>query len=172
MSRRRPPCGQHGLQLGAEQQRAVVQQRIVHGLDAQPVARHEEGLAVAVPQREGEHAAKVLDAVRAPGLPGMHDDLGVALGVEHMAQGLQFGDELLVVVDLAVEDHHHRAVFVEQRLLAGGDVDDGQAAVAQPDAGLQVQAAFVGARCSCESFMRCSTAARSMSRLPRVSNCR
>jgi hypothetical protein len=72
--------------------------------------------------------------------------LGVALGVEDMAQRLQLGDQFLVVVDLAVEDHHHRAVFVEQRLLAGGDVDDGQAPVAEAQAGLDVQAAFVGPR--------------------------
>ena len=59
--------------------------------------------------------------------------------------GLQLGDQLLEVVDLAVEDDDHRAVFVEQRLLAGGDVDDRQAPVAEADAGLDVQAAFVRA---------------------------
>ncbi len=73
----------------------------------------------------------------------MHDHLGVALGVEHMAQRLQFRDQLLVVVDFAVEYHHHRAVFVEQRLLAGGNVDDRQAPVTQADAGLDMQAALV-----------------------------
>jgi len=65
--------------------------------------------------------------------------------VEHVAQRLQLGDEALVVVDFAVEDDHDRAVFVEQRLLAGGNVDDRQAPVAQANAGLDVQAAFVGA---------------------------
>ena len=57
--------------------------------------------------------------------------------------GLQLGDQFLVVVDLAVEDDDDRAVFVEQRLLAGGEVDDGQPAVAEAHAGLEVQAAFV-----------------------------
>jgi hypothetical protein len=37
----RPPWQQR-LQFGAEQQRAVVQQRVEHRLDAQPVARHEQ----------------------------------------------------------------------------------------------------------------------------------
>ena len=67
------------------------------------------------------------------------------LGVEDVAQRLQLGDQLLVVVDLAVEDDDHRAVFVEQRLLAGGDVDDRQPPVAEAHAGLEVQAAFVRA---------------------------
>jgi hypothetical protein len=75
----------------------------------------------------------------------VHDDFGVTLGVELVAQGLQLGDQFLVVVDLAVEDHHHRAIFIEQRLLARGHVDDGQAPVAHAHAGLDVQAAFVGA---------------------------
>ena len=73
----------------------------------------------------------------------MDDHLGVALGVEHVPQRLQLGDQLLVVVDFTVEDHHHGTVFIEQRLLAGGNVDNGQTPVAQSDAGLDVQAAFV-----------------------------
>ena len=137
--------GQERLELGAEEQRAVVEQRVVQRLDAQPVPRHEQRLLVAVPQREGEHAAKALHAGFAPLLPGVDDDLGVALGVEAVAGGLQFGNQFLVVVDLAVEDHDHRAVLVEQRLLAGGDVDDAQPPVAEAQPGLDVQAAFVGA---------------------------
>jgi hypothetical protein len=66
----------------------------------------------------------------------------------------------LVVVDLAVEDDDHRAVFVEQRLLAGGDVDDRQPPVAEADAGLDVQAALVRAAVVLRSFMRRSTARR------------
>src|SRR5690606_20998535 len=49
------------------------------------------------------------------------------------------------VVDLAVEDDRHRAVLVEQRLLAGGEVDDGQAPVRERDARLEVVATFVRA---------------------------
>jgi hypothetical protein len=124
---------------------------------------------VAVPQREGEHAAKALHAVFAPGFPGVHDALGVALGVEDVAQRLQFGDQFLVVVDLAVEDHDHRAVFVEQRLLAGGDVDDGQAPVAEAQAGLDVQAAFVRAAVRLRR-RSCGAARVETARLPRVSN--
>ena len=40
---------------------------------------------------------------------------------------------------------HHGAVLVVQRLLAGGQVDDRQAPVAEADAGLDVQAALVRA---------------------------
>ena len=97
---------------------------MVHGFDTQAVTRQKEGLLVAVPQGKGKHAAKALDAVGAPGFPSVDDDFGVALGVKHVAQRLQLGNERLVVVDFAVEDDHDRAVFIEQGLLAGGDVDD------------------------------------------------
>ena len=62
-----------------------------------------------------------------------------------MAQRLQFGHQLLEVVDLAVEHDDDAAVFVVQRLLAGRQVDDRQPAMAEPDAGLEVQSAFIGA---------------------------
>ena len=137
------PVRQNGLELGAEQQGAVIEKRVVQGFDAQSVTRHEEGLLLAVPQGEGEHAAKALDAVDSPRFPGVHDDLGVALGVKHVAQRLQFRNELLVVVDFAIKDHHDRAVFVEQRLLAGRDVNDRQAPMAQAHARLNVQLALV-----------------------------
>ena len=136
---------EHRLQLGAEQEGAVIEQRVVQRLDAQPVARQEQGLAVAVPEREGEHAAKAVDAGLAPGLPGVDDDFGVAAGVEHVAERLQLRDQFLVVVDLAVEDDAHAVVFVVERLLAGGQVDDRQAPVPQADARLDMQAALVRA---------------------------
>ena len=68
------------------------------------------------------------------------------------------GIEFLEVVDLAVEDDDDGAVLVEQRLLAGRDVDDRQAAVAEADARLEVQAALVRAAVQLRSFIRCSTA--------------
>ena len=73
----------------------------------------------------------------------MHDHLGVALGVEGMAECLQFGNQLLVVIDLAVEYHNDRAVFVEQWLLTCRDVNDRQAAMPQADSRLDVQATLV-----------------------------
>ena len=42
--------------------------------------------------------------------------------------------DLVMVVDLAVEHDDDRAILVEDRLLASGDVDDAQAAHAERDA--------------------------------------
>ena len=101
-------------------------------------------LASAIPQRKGEHAAKTLDAGLAPGLPGVHDDFRIAAGVEGMAQCLQFGNELLIVVDFPVENHADALVFVVKRLLAGGQVDDGEPAMAKTDLAIGMNAHLVG----------------------------
>ncbi len=122
--------GEQGLQLGAEQQHAIRQRRIEQRLHAEPVAREKQGLLWLVPKCKGEHAAKALDARLAPGFPGVHDDFRVTAGAEHVAQRRQFRDQLAVVVDLAVENDDDRAVFVEQRLLACGQVDDRESLVA------------------------------------------
>ena len=69
MSRCKPAVREQRLQLGAEEQRAVGEQRVVQRLDAKPVAREEQRRAVAVPQREREHAAEALDAALRPTPP-------------------------------------------------------------------------------------------------------
>jgi hypothetical protein len=72
------------------------------------------------------------------------DDFSVAASVEDMAEGLQFRNEFLVIVDFAVEDDADALVFVVEWLLAGGQVDDGEPTMAEPDAGFEMQAAFIG----------------------------
>ena len=135
--------GQERLQLGTKEQGSIVEEGVVQRLYAKPVACHEERLPVTVPQRKGEHASKALDAVDAPRLPRVDDDFRVTAGAKHMPERLQLGHQLPVVVNLAVEDDDHRSVLVEKRLLATGDVDDRQPAVAQTQSRLDMQAALV-----------------------------
>ena len=135
--------GHDRLQFRAEHEQAVRQQRIEHRLDADMVARQEQGLLAAVPDAEGEHAAQAAHAVRAPGLVSGQHHLGVRLGAERDAERDQLVAQLAVVVDLAVEDDHRVAVAADQRLLAGGDVDHRQAAVAHAERRFGVQLALV-----------------------------
>ena len=51
-------CTSSALQLRAEHELAVRQERVEERLDAEAVAREEQRLAVPVPEREGEHAAE------------------------------------------------------------------------------------------------------------------
>ena len=122
--------GQQALLLAADR-RAARAGRHEQRLDAEGVAGAEQFLALGVPQREGEHAAKSAQRVGTPVVIGRDDGLTVAVGCEGgpVAFG-QLGAQLEVVVDLAVEDQHvapglgRRAPA--QRLVRVGDVDDRQ----------------------------------------------
>src|SRR5688500_8909046 len=90
------------------------------------VAGHEQPAATAVPEREGEHAAQAVHAVIAQFLVEVDDHLRVASGGEAVAPSLELGAQLHVVVDLAVEDHHHAAVLVADGLVARLEIYDGE----------------------------------------------
>jgi hypothetical protein len=75
----------------------------------------------------------------------VHDHFGVRPALEAVAAPLELGAQLVEIVDLAVEDHRHRPVFIEHGLVAGGEVDDGQPAVTQPDPAPEMHAVGVGA---------------------------
>ncbi len=142
--------GQRGVrgerfQLRAEDQRAVGEPGVVERLHAEAVAREEERLAVAVPESEGEHAAEAFHAALAPCLPRVDDHLGVALRPENVSERHELGDQLLEVVDLAVEDDDDGAVLVVERLLAGREIDDRESPMAEADSRFDVQPAPVRA---------------------------
>src|SRR5258706_12357486 len=61
-----------------------------------------------------------------------------------MTGGAQRGDQLAIVVDLAVVGDDDAAVLVEQRLLAAREIDDRQPAMAEPDSGRAVETGTVG----------------------------
>ena len=100
--------GEQRLEFRPEEESAVVQNSVVKRLDPETVAGEEQRLAVAVPQGEGEHAAKAVDTRCAPGFPGVDDDFGIATSVEDVAERLQFRNEFLIVVDFPVEDDADR----------------------------------------------------------------
>src|SRR5450759_4098905 len=75
----------------------------------------------------------------------MNDDFGVGVGVEAMAAAFELGAEFGKVVNLAVENDPCVAVFVENGLMASGEVDDGEAAHAEASAVGDVESLIVGA---------------------------
>ena len=117
--------GHDRLDLGGKDEpRAVV--IVIERLLADPVARDKQARARRVPDRDGKHAVEPLQAVRAPFLIGVQNDLGVAARAEDMPFRLQLRPEIAEVVQLAVEDDAARPVFVPNRLLPARKVDDAQ----------------------------------------------
>ena len=119
--------------------------RHVQRLDAEPVAGHDGAAGVPLADDAGEHAEQPLDPPRAPLRVAAHDDLGVAGGEEPVAEALELGAELAVVVDHAVEDDGEAELVVDHGLGAAlGQVDDLEPAVAERDVALRPDAGAVG----------------------------
>ena len=137
--------GEQRLEFRPEEESAVVQDSVVKRLDPKAVAGEKQRFAVAVPQGKGEHAAKAVDTRCAPGFPSVDDDFGIATSVEDMTEHLQLWNEFLIIVDFPVEDDADRLILVIERLLAGGQIDDREPAVAEADARFDMQATFVRA---------------------------
>jgi len=98
-----------------------------------------------IPEREREHAPQVLHATVAEALVGGEDDFGIAPRGEGPAGRLQARAQVAKVVDLAIEDDVAATVGARHRLLAGDEVDDGQAGHTETDTLLDVLAVRVGA---------------------------
>ncbi len=117
--------------------------RIVERLDAEPIAGQQQPLLPDVPQRKGEHAPQLADAVVTGFFVEMNDHLRVTARRERMAATLQPCSELLEVIDLSVEHDDHAAVLVADRLPSSGEIDDAQAARPEPDVGIEIHALVV-----------------------------
>jgi hypothetical protein len=126
-------------QAGGEQQRlclggkppAPLVAEVVHRLHAARIARQEQTLPRLVPQRQREHALQAGKGRRPLLLEGMDHRLRVGAGGEAVTARLEPAAELAMVVDLAIADQVHSAVFAGQRLRAVGGAHDGQAVAAQ-----------------------------------------
>ncbi len=132
------------LDLRCEQQ-AVLGDRPVQRLDAQPIAGEEQPAAAGVPDREREHASKAMHAVVAPFLVGVHDRFGITQRPVPMTRRFERRTHVAVVVDLAVVDDPDRCILVAERLLSRRQIDDAQPPMAEGRACIDVAAPRVRA---------------------------
>jgi hypothetical protein len=127
---------QERLDLRPEHEPAVVDS-VVERLDPDAVAHEPQPALPFVPQGEGEHAAKPVQALDPPLLVRVHDRLGVRMVRDEgvAADPLELLPHRRVVVDLAVVDELDRAVLVRNRLVRGvREIDDREPSRAQADA--------------------------------------
>ena len=139
-----PPPADQGRQSGREPDHAG-RFRQIERLDPQTVAPQHDPAAVALPDREGEHAVELLDEPRPPGVIGLQHHLGVAVGEELVALPFQFGAQFRVIVDAAVEYDGQAQGRIDHGLLGGiGQIDDLQPAVAERHPALSESSGAVG----------------------------
>jgi hypothetical protein len=97
----------------------------------EPVPPQDQALGLAVPDGEGEHALQPSRQRRRLEILGqVGDDLGVPRRLELVAGPAQLGAQGGEVVYLAVQRDPDRAVLVGDRRVAGQQVDDCQAGLA------------------------------------------
>ena len=63
----------------------------------------------------------------------MEQNLRVAVGSEDAATPTQLGPQILKVVDLAIEDNDQRTSLIDHWLISGGEIDDRQPQMGQPN---------------------------------------
>src|SRR5258708_8518674 len=136
--------GKDRFNFGSEVEISLVE-RIVKRLLAQAVAGQDQFAFGLVVDGEGEHATQFLDAVGSHFFVEMNNDFGVAVGAEAMATAFELGANVEEVVDLAVVNDPGAAVFIEDWLVAAGEVDDAEAAHAETSAVGNIKSPSVGA---------------------------
>ena len=114
-----------GADLGPEDDAAAIV-KDVQRLDAEGVARQDQGAGRGIPEGQAKHAVEPRQCTKTPLLVGMHDDFGIGTGLESVTEGLQFVAQLAEVVDFSVEHDPHGAGLVGDGLVASFQVDDAQ----------------------------------------------
>ncbi len=147
--RERQPCRLTGeredrLDLRSEHQPARVLTQIQR-LGSEAIAREQQLVLAAVPDREREDPIEAVEHAHPPFLVAVHEHFAVGVRDELVAARLEQPAQLAVVVDLAVVGQPDRVVLVGHRLMAClAQVDDRQAPVSEPDRPVEVKALVVG----------------------------
>jgi len=108
-------------------------------LHAIAIARREQLVRPVIPDRERVFAAQSVHALRAEVLVEVQCDLAVRARAQAMcARRLELRLHSLVVVELAVGDDPHASILAGDGLIAGREVDDAEARVAERGAAARV----------------------------------
>ena len=118
---------------------------VIERLFAEPVAYQVKRAGRAVAIGKGEHSVDPLDRAPHPiATDQLKQDFGIGMVAQRHAEAPQFGGEGPIPVYFAIEHESVAGGFVDARLRAAGDVDDGQPRVAQSDASVDKDTAAVG----------------------------
>ena len=127
------------FQLRGEGHAAAWQSSVIERLHAKTVSRDEQLLFFAVPNRESENAAELLEHRGAEQIVKRSNNRRVGVGVERISTTPKVFPQGLKVVYLAIEDNLITPPTTRHGLRGGrARVDNGQAAMRQSDPGVGV----------------------------------
>src|SRR5215813_10334602 len=92
--------------------------RIEKRLFPNPVSSQQEHFLALVPYRKSEHASKFLGHIRSEFFIRVDNGFGVTPRIEEMSFRFEFGSQVRIVVNLAVQHHPNGLIFIVNRLLA------------------------------------------------------
>ena len=124
--------GKERFYFGGEVE-GFVMEGVEEGLDAEAVASGEEGAVSLIPEDEGELAAQAMKTLGTEILIEVQGDFTIGASAQVMPGLFQFALDGFVAVELAIDDDVNAAIFAGDGLVAGGEVDDAEAGVAQGD---------------------------------------
>lgn len=149
-----PAAGHQGGQRGNKSD-PLWRLRHVQRFDAEPVPCRHQPAADAIHHGDSQHADQMLGEAFTPPVVRGQYDLGVAARTEAVAVLLQFGAQLPVVVDAAIEaDRDAEFVGVHRLTAAVGQVDDAQPPVPQHDPAAVPVPVAIRPRDCCASVIR------------------
>src|SRR6267378_1162072 len=119
--------GQDRLDLRGEVE-LIAELRIMQRLLAETISRQDKLPRHLVINGQPKHATELFDTVGTHLFVEVNDDFCIRLGIEAVTAAFQRRAKFGEIVDLPVINDPRSAVFVENRLMASGQVDDAQAA--------------------------------------------
>ena len=131
---------QKRLYFRCEDQGFVRQNRVEKRLLAHPVSGQKKPPVAGLPDGEGEHPDQPGRTVLAPLRIGGQQNFGIGAGLEDMSQRRQFRAQLPEIVDLTVKDKHRTRFGMNDRLIAAGQIDNGQPSGSQGAVAVLIQA--------------------------------
>src|ERR1700751_89059 len=114
------------LELGAEEEIFSYTGHI-EPLDAHAVTRKNDALLGFSPQCNRKHASQAGKAIFVPLHKCAKNGFRVGVGLKPVSQVFQFGTQLEVIVNLAVESDSEIAIFGQDRLVSGVQINNFQA---------------------------------------------
>src|SRR6185503_19698991 len=135
---------QKSFDLRREADYAIIGKRVVQRLDSQSIARKNKPSPRRVPNRKREHSSKLLDRAWAVFFVKMNDSFGVAGCLILMAARFEIRPQISMVIDLAVIDDPHAAVFIRHRLMPARQIHNRQPPVPQPHRSVDVHTGVIG----------------------------
>jgi hypothetical protein len=100
-------------------------------LDPEAIAARDQPVISRIPQRKRVLTTKMVEALGAVVFVQVQGDLTVRLRAKPVPALLEFGPDPLEIVELAVDDDMDGLVFIGDRLVTRGEVDDREPRVTQ-----------------------------------------